>query len=105
MMQEARNSGVEARALPSAPGSVELRLATDVGARTPCSGAGGSLPAILPEVAKQVTQRCVAQFAPAEDETVVVGCSSSQRRLSGSTPGPVVQVIHLLADFIRQLEA
>lgn len=89
-------------------GAESWRVARDVGAQTPCSGGGGCLPALLPDIAKSVTQRCVAQFAPEANETVVVGCSSSQRRLSGQITGqggsPVVSLVHLIANFLRQLE-
>lgn len=94
-----QNSAPEAwiRAVTDGP----LRRARDEGTSTPCSGAGGSLPALLPETANAVTTRCLEQVNLAAGETLVVACSSSHRRLQTQTDAPIIHLFSLIAQHLR----
>ena len=50
------------------------------GPRTSCSGGGGGLAAILPEVAGRVTRRCLDALALEAGETLITACSAGRHR-------------------------
>lgn len=61
-----------------------------------CTGAGGGLPELLPDVAEAVTQRCLSRLGLASGERVLTACPKSVQRLETAIPGRVDDLLEAL---------
>lgn len=69
------------------------------GPRASCSGGGGGMPAIVPEVAAGVARRTAEGLDPQPSEVVVTACPSCRRRLErAGIPAPVKDLMEVLAE-------
>lgn len=66
-----------------------------------CTGAGGALPELLPELAEQVGQRCLSRLGPAANERVLTACPKAARHLETLLPGRVDGMLEALLRAIQ----
>lgn len=100
----ARSLGqVEApRALIALATGARPREPFHAGPRGQCSGGGGGMPAIVPEVAAEVAQRAVENLDVRPGETVVTACPSCRRRLERAGVGARVRdLMEILAESLE----